>query len=70
LSQHCREQVLDSKGSRCLLRPAKSDVDVLGAVGGCGDEGEVDGGLSQSGQLNLGLLRSLGQPLHTAKAMG
>jgi hypothetical protein len=31
----------------------------LGALSGCGDEGQVDGGLGDSGQLDLGLLSGL-----------
>ena len=38
-------------------------VDVLGAVGGGGDEGEGDGGVGGGGELHLGLLGSLGETL-------
>jgi hypothetical protein len=38
-------------------------VDVLGAVGSGGDEGERDGGGGGGGELHLRLLRSLGETL-------
>mmetsp|Transcript_853 Transcript_853/g.3331 ORF Transcript_853/g.3331 Transcript_853/m.3331 type:complete len:747 (-) Transcript_853:173-2413(-) len=45
------------------LGPGQGVLDVLGAVRGGGDEGQRDGGLAQRGELHLGLLAGLGQPL-------
>ena len=45
------------------LRPGQHVVEVFGAGGIGGDEGEVDRGLRHGGQLHLGTLRRLAQPL-------
>ena len=50
-------------GQLIELRSAELDVEVLGTVGGRGDEGEVDRGLLDRRQLDLGLLRGLLQSL-------
>ena len=52
------------------LGSAEIGLDVLGALSSGGDEGQGDGGLGHTGQLHLGLLSCLCQPLqrlHPAK---
>jgi len=55
---------IEKVGAHLLkLGPGKVGVNVLGALRGGGDEGQVDRGLAHTRQLNLGLLSSLRQPM-------
>ena len=58
-------------GSQLIeLCTGQGDVQVLGAVGVCGDIGQIDGGAGHAGQLDLGLFRSLLQTLHGGLVAG
>ena len=57
--------LLDQVGRQLVeLGPRQLQVEVLGALAGGGDEGQVDLGLLHAGQLDLGLLGRFLQPLH------
>ena len=63
---HRQGAAVDQLGGQFLeLGAGEGEIQVLGTLRGCRDERQVDLALSGIGQLNLGLLSSLGQALQS-----
>ena len=61
---HRHAATVDELGGQLLkLGPGEGDVEMLGALRCCGDEGEIDLALGGAGELDLGLFGRLGKAL-------